>query len=562
MNKVLAIIFLSGMLLLAGCLVAGQDAFNSLDNQLIVAAARGDTAAVQQLLQQGAHIEATDKWGSTPLLQAVQNGKIEVVKLLLGKGANIEAASGDGTSLILAAAAGNIEIVQVLLEKGANTGATDGSGDTALLKAVNRRDNNLVKLLLEKGANTQAKNRNGFMALYLAASGGNVEGVKLLLEKGAKDSVDGMALHGAAGNGQAEVVKLLLEHGANTAARDRLGYTALLAAAEQNKANAVKQLLEGGAKLDARDDHGETALHLAAHRGSTAVVELLLDKGANIEVRANDGFTPLLCAAEAGGIAHAGTPFYVEKFPAVEVINLLLDRGANVEAKSVDGQTALHRAAFRDRPDAVKALLARGANIQAMDNLGHTPLTLAMESLRGFERLTAQRPCNQGPSCQQSVDIILADKREVVRVLQEALAQHPPSTFADYVSDLQNHPRDRARRDNVVKLAAALPTPPPIPEEARRAFDRASELMKQANGPEELEAPINLLRRAVIISPWWGEAYHNLSRALELTGQYDLAVKNLNYYLELNPPEAEARAARAHLSEIQTEQETAVRKKQ
>jgi tetratricopeptide (TPR) repeat protein len=65
----------------------------------------------------------------------------------------------------------------------------------------------------------------------------------------------------------------------------------------------------------------------------------------------------------------------------------------------------------------------------------------------------------------------------------------------------------------------------------------------------------------VNIAPWWGEAYYNLSRALEVTGQYDLAVKNLNYYLELSPPEAEARAARAHLSEIQTEQETAARKK-
>jgi tetratricopeptide (TPR) repeat protein len=246
----------------------------------------------------------------------------------------------------------------------------------------------------------------------------------------------------------------------------------------------------------------------------------------------------------------------VEKFPADEVINLLLDRGANIEAKSVDGQTALHRAAFRDRPDAIKALLARGANIQAMDNHASTPLSFALECLRGFERHRSGFACNS-LSCQQSLDLILADKREVVRVLEEALVQHPPATFAGYVADLQNHPRDRARRDHVVQLAAALPTPPPIPDEARRIYDRASVLIKQANAPAELAQPIILLREAVNFAPWWGDAYQSLSRELELTGQYDLALKNLGYFIELNPPEAERSAARTHLSEIQKEKEAA-----
>jgi hypothetical protein len=149
------------------------------------------------------------------------------------------------------------------------------------------------------------------------------------------------------------------------------------------------------------------------------------------------------------------------------------------------------------------------------------------------------------------VDLILADKREVVRVLEEALARHPPTTFADYVADLQNHPRDRARRDHVVQLAAALPTPPPIPDEARRIYDRASVLINQANGPAELAQPITLLREAVNFAPWWGDAYHALSRQLELAGQYDVAQKNLGYFIELNPAEAERTAARAHLAEIQ-----------
>ena len=559
MKKFLITIILPIMVVSLCNSAAGQADSDSLDAELIAAAERGDTAGVQQLLQKGANIEATDKWGSTPLLRAAQNDKPEVVKLLLEKGAKINA--GGGGALLAAVELGNLAMVKLLLDNGADIEAMDGFGETALLKAVKRRDNDIVKLLLDKGANPGVKDRNGNTALLYAAGGGNVEVIRLLLAKGARDSVDGMALHGAALNGQAEVVKLLLENGGNIESKDRFGCTPLLVAAKEGKAEAVKQLLDGGAKIEATDDQGRTPLHAAAQRASTEVVKLLLERGAQIEAGDKDGFTPLMCAAQAGGIAYAGTPFHVEKFPAVEAVNLLLERGANIEAKDVDGQTALHRAAFLARADAAKALIARGPNLQAMDNHGNTPLSLAIVCLRGFERLTAQKPCNS-LGCQQSVDVMLADKREVVRVLQEAVDQHAPSTFADFVADLQNHPRDRARRDHVVELAAALPTLPPIPENAQQRYDRACLLIQQASGPQQLDEAMNLLRGALNVAPWWRDAYYQLSRALELNGQYDLAVKNLNYYIELHPPEAEARTARSHLQEIQAKMDTATRNQQ
>jgi len=65
-----------------------------------------------------------------------------------------------------------------------------------------------------------------------------------------------------------------------------------------------------------------------------------------------------------------------------------------------------------------------------------------------------------------------------------------------------------------------------------------------------------------MIAPWWGNAYYNLSRALELSGSYDEAVKQLSYYLELKPSEAEATEARAHISVIWAEKETVASKQQ
>jgi len=534
MKKVLATIILPVMVLSLSHLAAGQGDSNSLDNELVVAAEKGDTAAVQQLLQKGANVEARDSGGGTALLWAAEGGYTEVAKLLLDKGANIN--------------------------------AKDSKGTTALLQAVEQNSAELVKLLLERGANIEAGDGGGGTALLRAAFGGNIAILQLLLDKGANVNAQfntgETALHTMALNGRTEVVKILLKRGANTEIKDKLGETPLMVAAQWGKAEVAKQLLDGGAKIEARDDEGQTALHVAAHRGRSEEVRLLLDKGANIEARDNDGFTPLLCAAEAGG-----TIFFkqqgadIVKYPAVDVVNLLLDRGANLEAKSNWGQTALHRAAFRGRPDVVKLLLDKGANIQAMDNHGNTALNLARASLRNWERIAGESG-NPSPGGRQIAEKTLSDKAEVVRLLEQALAQHPPADFAEYVRDLQNHPRDRARRDHVVELAAALPTLPPIPENAQQRYDRASALIQQASRPQQLDEAMNLLRGALNVAPWWRDAYFQLSRALERTGQYDLAVKNLNYYLELHPPEAEAREARTHLAEILVEKETAAGKTQ
>jgi ankyrin repeat protein len=523
-----------------------------IDQALSGAAANGQIDVVKFLLDNGARINAGE---GDALSGAAANGQIDVVKFLLDKGAKIDAGEGDaGTALLRAVEGDHADIVTLLLDKGANMDAGDRQGTTPLIEAVEKNRAALVELLLRRGARTET---NGGSALYQAALAGNLEILKLLLDKGANVNAQlgggETILHVMATNGRAAIVKLLLENHANIEARDRFGLTPLMVTAQNDQVEAARQLLDAGAQIEARDTHGETAMHLAAHRASTAVLSVLLDRGAPIEARDNDGFTPLICAAEAGGVAHAGRNFHVDKYPAVAAVNLLLDRGANIEAKSNWGQTALHRAAFRDRPDAVKALLERGANLQAMDNHGETALSLARKNLQGFERLTTDRPCSPtSVSCQQSVDVMLTDRREVVGILQEAVDQHSPNSFADYVADLQDHPRDRARRDHVVQLAAALPELPPVPENAHRLYARASALMEEASGTQDLEQPLNLLRAALNVAPWWGEAYRQLSRALEMTGQYEVAEKNLNYYLALHPPEAEARAARDHLAKIQT----------
>jgi ankyrin repeat protein len=84
------------------------------------------------------------------------------------------------------ASAGNIEIVRILLDKGANVNVPRKDGITPLHLASNQGSVEIVKLLLDKGAKVDVKGgKNSITPLMLASMNGHTEVVKLLLERGA-----------------------------------------------------------------------------------------------------------------------------------------------------------------------------------------------------------------------------------------------------------------------------------------------------------------------------------------------------------------------------------------
>ncbi|KAN0081080.1 Ankyrin repeat-containing domain protein [Elaphomyces granulatus] len=285
-----------------------------------------------------AKVDSVDRYGRTPLVYAVWNGHVAVVKRLLRAGARINAADDiGGTALSYAVCSGHNEVLTLLFKKGTDTGSEDDTRMALLLSAAEKDHEVVVKLLLETGKiDLELKDRIGRTPLSCAVDGGSVAVVQLLLTEGVKTDYRCIftPLSRAAEKGDERVVKLLLENGARPDFEDQHGWTPLSRAAVEGHERVVKLLLENGAHPDFKNKYGQTPLSGAAGEGHERVVKLLLENGARPDFEDDHGRTPLSQAAVEG---HE------------RVVKLLLENGARPDSKDKFGRTPLSRALAYDR---------------------------------------------------------------------------------------------------------------------------------------------------------------------------------------------------------------------
>lgn len=125
--------------------------------------AKGRIACVELLVNAGVDIEAINNSGYTPLHYACATGKNECARLLLDRGANIEAkvSSTCYTPLHCAVLKGDEDCALMLIERGAVVNSEDINGDTPLHLARRFGKVECEELLLDNGADTNVKNLNG-----------------------------------------------------------------------------------------------------------------------------------------------------------------------------------------------------------------------------------------------------------------------------------------------------------------------------------------------------------------------------------------------------------------
>ena len=170
----------------------------------------------------------------TPLLIASEKGAIELVRLVLENGADVNTQTESNPSALLVASKnGHLETVRLLLENGADVNAQDESGDfhTALQAASYKGHVEIMQLLLTHGAEVNAQGGEYHTALHAAAMKGHEEVIKVLLSEKADVSISGQfsdiwhkggrgtALHAASAWAQPVSIRLLLEYGADVNAK-------------------------------------------------------------------------------------------------------------------------------------------------------------------------------------------------------------------------------------------------------------------------------------------------------------------------------------------------------
>ena len=150
---------------LASTALAGE-----LEDALINSARLGRVDEVKTLLDKGANINARDAKGQTALIWGIQN--IDILRLLIEKGANVNAYDKDGRTALIQAVfsySGSLSILRLLIEKGADMNVRDEYGNTALMYGVSSPKADVVRLLIEKGANLNVTDKLGLnTALSLA----------------------------------------------------------------------------------------------------------------------------------------------------------------------------------------------------------------------------------------------------------------------------------------------------------------------------------------------------------------------------------------------------------
>lgn len=142
-----------------------------------------------------------------------------------------------------------------------------------------------------------------------------------------------------------------------------------------------------------------------------------------------------------------------------------------------------------------------------------------------------------------------------------AHAQSPREQLSQMVEQLQKTPTDNALREKIIKLASSIKPVPAIHEEARRSFVRGNTAFSEAKSQEDYARAVQRYEEALVIAPWWGDAYFNLAKALEQRQEYSRAIQTIKLFVLTGPAADEARKAQDYSYALEDKQEKLTKEK-
>jgi ankyrin repeat protein len=411
------------------------------ETALHLVARAGNIDAAKLLLRAGAHVDARERFGAqTPLMWAAARRHPQMVELLAGEGADVNARSairdyqrvataesrakqldrGGFTPLLYAARENCGACVEVLLKHKVDVDLPDPSGMAPMTIAIMNSNWDIAKRLIEAGGDVNEWDIFGQAPLHVAISN--------IASRANGNPLDQDRPNKATGR---DIVQMLVDRGANPNQQTYYraagrgfgggtgrGTTPFLTACSIGNIDVVKLLLAHGAnpKLATADAQGPIILAVASRSGGTGnpqpvLVPLTPAEGAAAAAAATAEIPPATRrgkpATGASGAAPAApaAPAVASSSstsgsgpadrmvpaasPTVELINLLAQSGADVNLMAkrhflqrTRGGSALHYAVRTGNKDVIVALIKLGIDVNAKDEDGLTALDYAMG--RGF----------------------------------------------------------------------------------------------------------------------------------------------------------------------------------
>ncbi|KAJ7922682.1 ankyrin repeat-containing domain protein [Mycena leptocephala] len=370
---------------------------------LNIASHYGDYELARLVIEHGAKLSVPKRWKGpcypvAPLYEAASKGHIDICRLLLERGADVNEKETDGYTA-LHVASDQYAIWRLLLEHGADVNLKTKDGWTALHAASMYGAYETCCLLLEHGADVNASGEcrhwsGGHNALDNASRGGYHRLCQLLIEHGADVNADyGIALRSASRLGRYEVISLLIEHGADVNTKDGCDGSALTAASCTGE---LQQLSVVPGNVGKRGRDCGMALSAASGEGHHHVVRLLLEHGADVNAEggiphSDPGVIPYsrlwgIPRSHLGVTGRESTALYMASSNGhEEIVSLLIDHGAHINTQTGELGTALVAATYKRNCGTIRVLIERGADING--RRADSVTALATASFHGYHEI-------------------------------------------------------------------------------------------------------------------------------------------------------------------------------
>lgn len=247
-------------------------------------------------------------WAEDSLIDAIRQQNLQDVKDALLNGANPSYVQGENSALMIACSKQNLEIVKLLLEKGANASEKNANGQTALMIAARDCHNlAILRLLISAGhANVNDQDNGGVTVFMYAMKNSDINVLKFMLDQNIT----------------------------NINAADNTGTTAAMWAAKLNKVQAIKMLAKNSIGVDwtTTNNDGDNVLSLAINNGGLDLVKVLLKSvpDFDVDMKMGNGEPTLFWAMRSNKSANI-IEYLIDQYDVDVLLETTDDKGRDIE---------------------------------------------------------------------------------------------------------------------------------------------------------------------------------------------------------------------------------------